>query len=57
LLKVVESNAEADRLIKQGGVEIDGVRVEDVKRELHLSSPAQYWVRAGKKKFLRLIIS
>jgi len=55
-VKAAPSRSEAERLIKQGGVEIDGVRVDDVKRELDLSKPARYLLRAGKKKFLRLIV-
>ncbi|HXX19703.1 MAG TPA: tyrosine--tRNA ligase [Candidatus Acidoferrum sp.] len=55
-LKAAPSRSEAERLIKQGGVEIDGVRVEDVKREIDLSKPGEYLLRAGKKKFLRLVV-
>jgi len=54
--KAAPSRSEAERLIKQGGVEIDGVRVDDVKREIDLSSPYQYLLRVGKKRFLRLIV-
>jgi tyrosyl-tRNA synthetase len=42
--------------MKQGGVELDGARVDDVKREIDLSKRGEYLVRAGKKKFLRLAI-
>ncbi len=56
-VKAVPSRSEAERLIKQGGVEIDGVRVDDVKREIDLSKPGEYLVRAGKKKFLRLVVA
>jgi len=49
------SRSEAERLIKQGGVEIDGERVEDVKREVNLSAGKEILLRAGKKKFLKLI--
>lgn len=55
-LKLASSRSDAERLIKQGGVELDGVRVDDVKREIDLSKPGEYLVRAGKKKFLRLMI-
>jgi tyrosyl-tRNA synthetase len=55
-MKAAPSRAEAERLIKQGGVEIDGVRVDDVRREIDLSKPGEYLLRAGKKKFLRLVI-
>jgi tyrosyl-tRNA synthetase len=52
----LESNSEADQLIKQGGVEVGGQRVEDVKREIDLSKPAEFLLRAGKKKFLRIVV-
>ena len=56
-VRAAPSRSEAERLIKQGGVEIDGVRVDDVKRELDLCKPCQYLLRVGKKKFLRLVVS
>jgi tyrosyl-tRNA synthetase len=55
-LKLVASRNEGDRLIKQGGVEIDGVRVEDVRREVDLSEARVYLLRAGKRKFVRLAV-
>ena len=55
-LELSASKSEAERLIKQGGVEIDGVRVDDVKREVDLSKPVAMLLRAGKKKFLRIVI-
>jgi tyrosyl-tRNA synthetase len=55
-LDLVHSRSEADRLIKQGGVEIDGARVDDPRKEIDLSKPADFLLRAGKKKFLRIII-
>ena len=55
-LKLAPSRAEAERLIKQGGVEIDGQRVDDVKREVDLSKPGEFLLRAGKKKFLRIVV-
>jgi tyrosyl-tRNA synthetase len=50
------SRSEAERLIKQGGAEINGERVADVKKELDLSKSGDYLLRAGKKKFLRLVV-
>lgn len=50
------SRAEAERLIKQGGVEMDGARVEDVRHEVDLSRPGDFLLRAGKKKFLRIVV-
>jgi tyrosyl-tRNA synthetase len=52
----IPSRSEAERLIKQGGVEIDGQREDDVKREIDLSRPAEFLLRAGKKKFLRIVV-
>jgi tyrosyl-tRNA synthetase len=55
-LKLAPSRSEAERLMKQGGVEIDGVRVDDVKAEIVLSNPREFLLRAGKKKFLRIVV-
>ena len=55
-LKLAPSKTEAGRLIEQGAVEIDGVRVEDVRKEVDLTKPHEFLLRAGKKKFLRVII-
>jgi tyrosyl-tRNA synthetase len=55
-LKLAGSRSEADRLVKQGGVELDGARVTDVKAEVDFSTPREFLLRAGKKKFLRIII-
>jgi len=55
-LGMVPSRSEADRLIKQGGVEVAGQRVDDVKREIDLSKPSEFLLRAGKKKFLRVVV-
>jgi tyrosyl-tRNA synthetase len=50
------SRSEADRLVKQGGVELDGARVSDVKYEVDLTTPREFLLRAGKKKFLRIVV-
>jgi tyrosyl-tRNA synthetase len=55
-LELATSRSEAERLIKQGGVEINGERAADVKKELDLSKSGDYLLRAGKKKFLRVIV-
>jgi len=56
-LNLVPSRSEAERLIKQGGVEIDGRRVEDVKKQIELGAPAEFLLRAGKRRFLRLVVN
>jgi tyrosyl-tRNA synthetase len=50
------SKSEAERLIKQRGVEIDGVCVEDPRREIDLSKVGEFLLRAGKKKFVRVVV-
>ena len=55
-LKLAPSKSEAGRLIEQGGVEIDGVRVDDPRKDIDLGRPAEFLLRAGKKKFLRIIV-
>ena len=53
--KLAPSRSEAERLIKQHAVEVDGNPVSDVKQELSLGKGANYLVRAGKRKFVRVI--
>jgi tyrosyl-tRNA synthetase len=48
------SRSEAERLIKQGAVEIDGARVEETKHEVNIAAGKEILLRAGKKKFLKL---
>jgi len=55
-LKLVPSRSEAERLIKQGGVEIDGQRVDNFRKDIDLSRPGEFLLRAGKKKFLRILV-
>jgi tyrosyl-tRNA synthetase len=52
----VPSASEAERVIKQGGFEIDGDVVRDPTRKIDFRYPATYRVRLGKKKFLRIIV-
>jgi tyrosyl-tRNA synthetase len=55
-LEVVSSASEAERLMKQGGFEIDGILVQDPSAKADLTRPAIHTVRAGKKRFLRLVV-
>ena len=45
---LVNSTSEGRRLIQQGGVEVDGVRVTDAQRQLERGS--EYLVRVGSKR-------
>jgi tyrosyl-tRNA synthetase len=54
--KLAPSKSEAERLIKQRGVEIDGACVEDPRKEIDLKQPQSFLLRAGKKKFVRIVV-
>jgi len=55
-LEAADSRAEAERLIKQGAVEIDGIVVTDPTFEFDLSIPRRYLLKVGKKKHLHLVV-
>jgi tyrosyl-tRNA synthetase len=49
---MVKSNSEARRLIEQGGVSIDGQRVNDPTANITLHAPVV--LKAGKRQFARI---
>ena len=49
------TNNEARRLVAQGGVAVDDGRVDDVKAVLDASSGKAYIIRAGKRRFARVV--
>jgi tyrosyl-tRNA synthetase len=48
---LAKSNAEARRLIEQGGVTMDGERVEDSQREIPVTPGRRFVLRVGKRRF------
>jgi tyrosyl-tRNA synthetase len=50
------SASEAERLMKQGGFELNGAVATDPACKINLGEPGSYEVRVGKKRFLRLIV-
>ncbi len=50
-LKFSPSNGETRRLIKQGGVSLDGNKVQDVHMELSLNAGDEIVLKVGKRKF------
>ncbi|HET6931693.1 MAG TPA: tyrosine--tRNA ligase [Candidatus Acidoferrum sp.] len=52
----IESTAETERTIKQGGFELNGQIVNDPTAKLDHERPGVYEIKLGKKKFLRLIV-
>ena len=53
MTKLVSSSSEARRLIRQGGVYLDGKRVDD--ENLEISVEEEKILKVGKRKFLRVI--
>src|SRR5438105_13508766 len=53
-LDATPSRAEAERLIKQGAVELDGAVIKDPRHEIDLSHPRRYLLRVGKKNIFYL---
>jgi len=50
------SNGEGTRLIQGGGVQIDGAKVSDPKLKLDLVKGQSFVLRAGKKKFVKVVV-
>jgi tyrosyl-tRNA synthetase len=55
LAGLVDSTSEANRLIEQGGVKIDGERLSD--RGLKVTRGKSYVMQVGKRKFARVTIA
>ncbi|PYT98584.1 MAG: tyrosine--tRNA ligase [Acidobacteria bacterium] len=53
-LHAAPSRAEAERLIKQGAVELDGAVIKDPRHEIDLHHPRRYLLRVGKKNIFYL---
>jgi tyrosyl-tRNA synthetase len=55
--RAVPSRSEAERLIKQGGIELIGDNSEvNVQTSLTLTRGQTYLLKVGKKKFLRIVV-
>ncbi|MEQ1723046.1 MAG: tyrosine--tRNA ligase [Pseudobdellovibrio sp.] len=56
-LGMTPSNGEATRLIVGGGVQIDQQKISDPKLKIDLKSGTSLIIKAGKKKFLKIVVS
>ena len=56
-LGLTASNGEATRLIQGGGVQIDGEKVSDVRLKIKTEAGKTFVLRAGKKKFVKVIFT
>lgn len=51
--ELVPSSAEAKRLFRQGGISVNGARIEDVQHGLSIG---EHSIRAGKKRWANIVI-
>lgn len=52
--KILPSRGEVKRLIRQGGVDVNGCRIEDIQHRLTFGKQDELILRVGKKKFYRV---
>jgi tyrosyl-tRNA synthetase len=55
-LKIFPSRGEAKRVMQQGGVYLDGQRIEDINFILDTTEKKEHNLKVGKKKFYKFII-
>ena len=53
-LKFCSSNAEAKRLVKQGGVSLNEVKITDITQSIKPESDKEYVLKVGKRKYALL---
>jgi len=51
---IFPSRGEAKRMIRQGGIYLDGTRIEDINLELDLKKQPEHTLKVGKKKFYKI---
>ena len=56
LAGMTPSNGEATRLVQGGGVQIDQQKISDTKLKLDLKTGQELIVKAGKKKFVKIVV-
>jgi tyrosyl-tRNA synthetase len=55
-LRLIASGAEAERVMKQGGFEVNGQLLRDPSSRLDLTTPGTYTLRIGRKRFVRVVV-
>jgi len=55
-LKISPSRGEAKRLIQQGGIYLDGQRIDDINYQVDVTRLREHILKVGKRKFYKLIV-
>ncbi|OGD19294.1 MAG: tyrosine--tRNA ligase, partial [Candidatus Aminicenantes bacterium RBG_13_59_9] len=53
--EICPSRAEVKRLIRQGGISVDGQRIDDLEHRLDVSRKKEFIIKIGKRKFTQLL--
>jgi tyrosyl-tRNA synthetase len=53
--KIVSSRGEAKRLIRQGGMYLDGSRIENIDSKIKIKPGKDMTLKVGKRRFFKLI--
>jgi tyrosyl-tRNA synthetase len=52
---IVSSRGEAKRLIRQGGIYLDGSRIENIESKIEIKPGKDMTLKVGKRRFFKLI--
>jgi tyrosyl-tRNA synthetase len=55
-LKIFPSRGEAKRIIQQGGIYLDGQRIEDINYQVDVGDGREHILKVGKRKFYKFIV-
>ena len=55
-LKIFPSRGEAKRVIQQGGVYLDGQRIDDINYQVDVTDIREHVLKVGKRKFYKFIV-
>jgi len=55
-LKILPSRGEAKRVIQQGGVSLDGQRIDDINHQVDVTDKREHVLKVGKRKFYKFIV-
>ena len=55
-MKIFPSRGEAKRLIQQGGVYLDGLRIDDINYQVVVGDEREHVLKVGKRKFYKFIV-
>ena len=55
-LSIIKSKSEARRLVEQGGIDIDGKKVQSIDEKIGIESNKEVVVKKGKKTFVKVVL-